>query len=151
MRRTIGLAAALITTWLSAIAFPAAAEDVPQRKPGLWEITTIGAGTGTNTVRTCIGEEDKILTPANAGNCVAPSVKSGGADTTIVDVVCTSSEGKETISGAFTGNFDSRYRAQVKMTFDPPLNGMPPHWGVTVDGKYLGPDCSSAETPGEAK
>jgi hypothetical protein len=27
------------------------------------------------------------------------------------------------------------------MSFDPPPSGMPPHVGVTIDGKYLGPDC----------
>ena len=150
MRHTIILAAAVGITWPSVASLPAAAEDVPRRKPGLWQITTIGAGSGTNTVRACIGEDDKILTPEGAGDCSEPSVTSGGSDTTIVDVVCLSGPTKETISGAFTGDFGTRYRAQVKMTFDPPPKGMPPHWGVTVDGKYLGPDCSSAETPGDA-
>ena len=80
-----------------------------------------------------------------------PEVKRGGEDTVIIDVVCTTEQGKETISGAFTGDFSTRYRAQVKMTFDPPPKGMMPHIGVTIDGKYLGPDCGAEKTPGEAK
>ena len=51
---------------------------------------------------------------------------------------------------AFTGDFSTRYRAQVKMTFDPPPKGMMPQISVTIDGKYLGPDCGAEKTP-EAK
>ena len=41
---------------------------------------------------------------------------------------------------AFTGDFSTRYRAQVKT-----------HIGVTIDGKYLGPDGGAEKTPGEAQ
>ena len=151
MRAFIILAATAGAAWLSLTAIAAAAEDMPKRKPGLWEITTIGAGSGTNTVRTCIGANDRILTPAGAGDCSAPKVSSGGSDTTIVDVMCRDGESKQTISAAFTGDFDSHYHAQVKMSFERVPRGMPPHWGVTLDGKYLGPDCSAAGMPEEAK
>ena len=80
-----------------------------------------------------------------------PRFKRGGEDTLIIDVVCTTEQGKETISGAFTGDFSTRYRAQVKMTFDPPPQGMMPHIGVTIDGKYLGPDCGADKASGEAR
>ena len=119
------------------------------RGEGIWELTTIGAGSGTNKAMTCIGENDKILSP-EGGNCSPPEVKRGGEDTLIIDVVCTTEQGKETISGAFTGDFSTRYRAQVKMTFDPPPKGMMPQIGVTIDGKYLGPDCGAEKAP-EAK
>jgi hypothetical protein len=144
MQRSIPIAVTVLVGF--ALALQAAAEDAPKRKPGLWEITTIGAGSGTNVAKTCVGEDDKILTPGS-GDCAPPKVSSGGTDTTIVDVVCTSGASKETISGAFTGDFNTRYRAQVKLTFDPPPPGMPPHVGVTIDGKYLGPDCSPADKP----
>ena len=150
MKRTICLAAGLIIAWLSCCSGAAQAEDMPRRKPGLWEITTIGAGSGTNKARSCIGEDDKILTPEGS-DCSEPKVRSGGPDTTIVDVVCSSGDSKETISGAFTGYFNTRYRAQVKMTFDPPPKGMLPYMGVTIDGKYLGPDCGAEKMPNEAK
>jgi hypothetical protein len=135
--------AALTTTamlLLAATGIALAAQEVPKRKPGLWEITTVGVGSGTNVTKTCIDADDSILAPAE-GNCSEPKVTWDGQDTTIVDIVCTSGSSKETISGAFTGDFSTRYRAQVKMSFDPPPSGMPPHVGVTIDGKYLGPDC----------
>lgn len=142
MKRTIVLAASVSLAWFLCSPLSANAEGVPKRKAGLWELTTIGAGSGTNKATTCIGEDDKILTPA-VGNCAEPKITRGGEDTTIIDVVCTTPQGKETISGAFTGDFSTRYRAQVKMTFDPPPQGMLPHVGVTIDGKYLGPDCGA--------
>jgi len=80
MRAFIILAATAGAAWLSLTAIAAAAEDMPKRKPGLWEITTIGVGSGTNTVRTCIGDDDRILTPAGAGDCSVPKVSSGGSD-----------------------------------------------------------------------
>src|SRR4030042_4951641 len=119
MKRTISLAASLSLAWLLCSLLPANAEDVPRRKAGLWELTTIGAGSGTNKAKTCIGEDDKILSP-EGGNCTEPKVTRGGEDTTIVDVVCTTAEGKETISGALTGDFSTCYWAQVKTTFDAP-------------------------------
>jgi uncharacterized protein DUF3617 len=150
MKRTISRTASLSLAWLLCSLLPANAEDVPRRKAGLWELTTIGAGSGTNKAKTCIGENDKILSP-EGGNCTEPKVTKGGEDTVIIDLVCTTAEGKETISGAFTGDFNTRYRAQVKMTFDPPPKGMLPYMGVTIDGKYLGPDCEAEKAPGEAK
>jgi hypothetical protein len=113
-------------------------------------ITTVGAGTGTNKAQSCIGEDDKILTPEGS-DCSPPKVSSGGPDTTIVDVVCSAGEGKEIISGAFTGDFSTRYRAQVKITFDPPPKGMLPHMGVTIEGSYLGADCGPAKMPNDGK
>lgn len=143
--------AAIAATLVVLAATPGTAAEAPKRKPGLWQITTIGVGTGMSTAEICIGENDKILTPADSGDCAEPIVKSGGEDTTIVDVVCTHGQSKETISGAFTGDFASKYRAQVKLSYDPPPAGMPPHWGVTVEGKFLRPDCTPAEPGSDAK
>lgn len=142
MQRIIVLTGACLC--LAATSFCASAQEMPKRKAGLWQLTTVGAGSGTNIAKTCIGEDDKILTPSE-GNCAEPKVTSGDDETTIVDVVCKTGDSKETISGAFTGDFNTRYRAQVRMTFEPPPSGMPPHVGITIDGKYLGPDCSELE------
>jgi hypothetical protein len=150
MTRTIVPAVSAAFALLCFFIGAASADDVPQRKAGLWEITTVGAGSGTNKARVCIGENDDILTPAGA-NCTEPKVTSGGEDTTIVDVICTSGDSKETISGAFTGDFNIRYRAQVKISFDPPPKGVPPHIGVTIDGKYICPDCGADKSSGGAR
>jgi hypothetical protein len=59
----------------------------------------------------------------------------------IVDVMCTSTEGTQTISTTFTGDFDTRYHAILKTTFDPPVGAIS-HMGVNIDGK------SRARLPG---
>jgi hypothetical protein len=66
-----------------------------------------------------------------------------------VHLVCTSKDGKQTISTTFTGDFQTRYHAILKTTFDPPIGAIS-HMGVNIDGKYLGPDCPAADVP-EAK
>lgn len=119
------------------------AEPVPERKPGLWEITTVAADTGQSTIKVCIGAGDDIATPSGAGECTKPTAKRAG-DTVIVDVVCTRPFGKQIMSTAYTGNFTDRYHAIMKITYDPP-EGVK-SLGVIIDGKYLGPDCAAAET-----
>lgn len=134
------LAAAL--TVLAVASNQAAADPVPKRTPGLWEITTVAAGTGQTTVKACIGENDDIATPEGVGDCSKPTAKRTG-DTTIVNVVCTKPYGKEKMSTAFTGDFSKRYHGIMKITFDPP-EGVK-NMGVIIDGKYLGPDCGDAK------
>lgn len=131
-----------ILTGFSAIA--QADEPVPKRKPGLWEITTVAAGTGQTTIKACIGEDDDIATPSGIGECSKPTVERAG-DTTIVTVVCKKKFGSEILSTAFTGDFDKHYHGIMKISFDPPegVKGM----GVIIDGKYLRSDCGDAATP----
>ena len=134
------LAAAL--TVLIVASSQAAADPVPKRTPGLWEITTVSAGTGQTTVKACIGENDDIATPEGVGDCSKPTAKRTG-DTTIVNVVCTKPYGKEIMSTAFTGDFSKRYHGIMKISFDPP-EGVK-NMGVIIDGKYLGPDCGDVK------
>ena len=77
MRRTISLAASI--SLVCPLGHPASfcqRGGRSARKTGLWELTTIGAGSGTNKAMTCIGEDDKILSP-EGGNCSRPEVQTG--------------------------------------------------------------------------
>ena len=47
---------------LSLFSLQAMAVEVPKRKPGHWQITTVAAGTGMTTVDACIGKDDNIAT-----------------------------------------------------------------------------------------
>jgi hypothetical protein len=143
VRRTT-LAPALIII----AAIPAAADDVPHRKPGLWEITTVAAGTGMTTVKACIGADDRIATPDDSGECSDPSAKRMG-EVIVVDVVCKKSYGKQIMSTAFIGDFETRYHGIMKITFDPP-EGVK-NMGVVIDGRYLGPDCGAAQGKAPSK
>jgi hypothetical protein len=114
-------------------------DETPKRKPGYWEFVTVASGLGTVTAQACIGEDDDIAVPEDAGDCGEPEGTPAGEEV-IVTVVCKTPNGKQTISSVFNGDFDSRYKAVVRMTFDPPMPGMP-NAGVTIDAKYLGPEC----------
>ncbi|MFA5900890.1 MAG: DUF3617 family protein [Hyphomicrobium sp.] len=124
---------------VGASALSSATATLPKRKPGHWQLTTVAAGTGMTTTDTCVGADDNLAVPADSGDCSEPKVTSAGSEV-IVDVVCKRPHGKQIMSTAFGGDFNSRYRAVMKMRFDPP-DGYP-MVGVTIDGKYIGPDCS---------
>jgi hypothetical protein len=96
------------------------------------------------TVNACIGPDDKIATPEESGDCSQPSARRVGSEI-FVDVVCKRKFGKQIMSTAFSGDFNSRYHAIMKITFDPP-EGVA-NMGVIIDGKYLGPDCAKQDTP----
>lgn len=129
---------AVIVAALTASSTIAAGEEVPKRKPGLWEITTVAAGTGMTTVRTCVGPDDNIAVPEGLGDCSEPKARRVDEDI-FVDVECKKPYGRQMMSTAFTGDFTKRYRATMKITFDPP-DGVP-NTGVIIDGRYLGPKC----------
>lgn len=115
--------------------------ELPKRKPGHWQITTVAPGTGMTTVDACVGADDNIALPSDSGDCSVPKVTPAGSEF-IVDVVCKKAYGKQIMSTAFGGDFNSRYHAVMKMTFDPPEGWT--NMGVTIDGKYIGPECPPA-------
>jgi hypothetical protein len=144
MKRLIFFAAGAV-----AIAGIALAEDggaastaLPKRKAGHWEITTVSAATGMAVTQACVGADDDLAVPAGSDDRSEPKVTPAGPEI-IVDVVCSTPGGKETMSTVYSGDFNSRYRAVMKMTFDPP-GPLGRTLGVTIDGRYVGPDCSGA-------
>jgi uncharacterized protein DUF3617 len=90
----------------------------PKRKPGYWEITTVAPVSGMTKVKVCVTENDDIVRPEGS-TCAEPKLTPLN-EGVIVDVVCTTKEGKQTISTSFTGDFETRYHAILKATFDPP-------------------------------
>jgi len=123
---------------LGAVAAFAASAELPKRKPGHWQLTTVAAASGMTTTDVCVGPDDNIAVPADSGECSEPTVTPAGSEV-IVNVVCKRPYGKQIMSTAFGGDFNKRYHAIMRMTFDPP-EGIP-NAGVTIDGKYIGPDC----------
>jgi len=139
----------MATVLLSAMGAPASATDVPKRKAGHWQLTTVAPGTGMTTIDTCVGENDNLAVPDESGECQDPKVTPAGGEI-IIDVVCKKPHGKQIMSTVFSGDFNSRYRAIMKMTFDPPEGYKT--MGVTIDGRYIGPNCPpAAGAPGGGK
>ncbi len=124
----------------------ASADELPVRKAGRWQLTTVAESVGMKTFETCITSTDSMVGGVGDKRCNISKINRQ-ADELYVDVTCSTDAGTERTSTVFTGDFTTWYRAMSKITFDPPQDGVP-HMGVTVDGKYLGPECGSA--PGSA-
>lgn len=110
--------------------------ELPVRKAGLWKITSISDAMGMVSFDACIGPDDSIAAVTSQGDCAAPEVEHAG-DQVIVNVTCTTRNGREKTSTLFTGDFTTWYRGIVKISSDPPAPGRA-FIGVTVDAKYVG-------------
>lgn len=124
---------------VAAVVMPVHADELPARKPGRWQLTTVAESIGMKTFETCVTPADSIITGVGDKNCRLSKIKRL-ADELYVDVECRTDGGTEKTSTVITGDFSTWYRAMTKMTFRPPQDGVS-HMGVTVDGKYLGPEC----------
>ncbi|MEG6508237.1 DUF3617 family protein [Methyloligella sp. 2.7D] len=137
------MAIAMLLCGFALATVPASATEVPKRKLGHWELTTVTPGVGKRVFDICVTDKDNIAIPENAGECGEPEVLDAGSET-IVNVTCMQNGAKQVISTALSGDFDKRYHAVVKMTFDPPMGGMD-HFGMTIDGKFVSTDCPETE------
>jgi hypothetical protein len=146
MTPRIAAAAIVLLAGIGAPALLAATDELPQRKPGSWEITTVAPVSGMTKIKVCVGDDDSIVAPSE-GDCTEPKLTPLN-EGIIVDVTCTSKEGKQKISTTFTGDFQTRYHATLKTTFDPPIGAIS-HMGANIDGKYRGPDCVADAAPGK--
>jgi len=138
-----------------AVAFPGlaiqAAEEIPKRKPGLWELKTTLAEMGgfTNTLQICIDEEfDDLMDTAgdDEADCSEQVVRRDGGRV-FVDAVCRIDGTTATLRGAFDGDFSSQYAGQIKTTYDPPMQGMDATH-LTLEARWLSA-CLPGQQPGD--
>ncbi len=116
-------------------------EQLPVRKAGRWQLTTVADSVGMKTFETCIPPADPLVTGIGDKKCSVSRTKRIG-DELYVDVVCRTDIGTQTTSTVFTGDFTTWYHAMSKITLEPPQGGYD-HMGVTIDGKYLGTQCDA--------
>jgi len=135
---------------LLAFAMPAAADEMPARKPGLWEVTmTSGAGgPGERTMRQCIdAATDKMMQSSEGPNapqqCAKRDVKRSG-DTVTIDSTCSFGGRTRTSHAVISGKFDSAYTMTVTSQGD----GAPAGRTMTMSAKWLGP-CAADQKPGD--
>lgn len=134
LRLAIGGAATL-----ALVAGADAAPELPQRRPGVWRISTISPEVGLQTNDVCIETGDSLI-GSFAENCAEPIIEAAGGQW-IVTLSCGRAGGKDVTSLLFTGDFTSWYRAQAKSTFTRADGKALPGTGFTIDAKFLGPDC----------
>ena len=139
-------------------ATPAAAQDLPTRKPGLWEMKMVyeGRNMPATSMRQCTDQATDKLMHANFGGmaqdvCPQRNIQRSG-NTITVDATCKFGGAMATQShSVITGSFDTGYTVKVtsQRTGGPSIPGMPAgETNMTIEARYLGP-CEAGQKPGD--
>jgi hypothetical protein len=137
------------------LASPVAAEDMPPRKPGLWEIkmTMEGAGMPPMTSHHCVNAEtDQLMNTigggVSQGMCSKQDVKRVG-NSLVVDSTCSIGGITTTSHGVMTGDFNAAYTVKVssKREGGPPQAG-PAETRMQIAARWTGP-CKADQKPGD--
>ncbi len=136
---------------------PAAALDLPARKPGLWELkmTFEGRNIPAQTMQHCIDaatdkEMNTIGGAMRRDMCSKQDVQQVGS-TIVVDSVCKIGAATTTSHGVVSGDFNSAYTVKVNSKRDgAPAPGMAAggESNMTIDAKWLGA-CKPDQKPGD--
>jgi hypothetical protein len=128
------------------------AQDLPKRKPGLWQhnLTSVGGPMPPTSMTMCTDERmDKMLSDrADAQRCSQQTVRRDG-NAVVVEAVCTQQNTTVRTKGRFSGDFNSHYTGELHSTFDPPMHGMKES-RQKIDARWLGP-CKPGQKPGDVE
>lgn len=146
-------AVSLAITALITLPVQAQMGDAPKRKPGLWEVKTTMASMGghVTAVQQCIDAKTDDLMQRQGqemadANCSKNSVRRAG-DKVYIESVCKFQGTTATTKGVFSGRFDSAYRGDLDVSYDPPTMGMK-QAKMTVEATWLGA-CKPGQKPGD--
>jgi hypothetical protein len=143
---------------LVAVAAPAATLDIPERKPGLWQLTMSfeGRNLPSQIIKHCVDAATDKEMNALGGNmqkemCSKQDVQRAG-NTIVVDSVCKFGPMTNTSHAVVSGDFNSAYTVKVDSKRDggPAMPGMPAG-GMThmsIEAKWLGA-CEAGQKPGD--
>ncbi|MGI8525039.1 MAG: DUF3617 domain-containing protein [Pseudolabrys sp.] len=153
MRIRFAMSAVLAAAVVASI--PAAALDMPSRKPGLWEMGMSfegGAAAGhTMTSQHCIdANSDKAMnalgSPADKCTKMALDKTASGY---VFDSECDAGTGPMQSHGVITGSFDSAYTMDITAKhLGAPPPGMPASSHMKIAAKWLG-TCKADQKPGD--
>ena len=151
-RRFVLLAAIVI------FASPAAALDMPARKPGLWELKMAFEGNKIppRVMQQCIdAATDKMMNTDFGGSAQENCSKRDGQNTggvITIDSVCKFGAATTASHAVVTGKLDSGYTVDVTSTRTggAPVPGMPASGSthMKLEAKWLGP-CAAGQKPGD--
>lgn len=128
-------------------AFP----QLPERKAGLWSVTT-GApeiGLPPFTFHTCVtpaSDPLKIL-QRQAESC-SNMTSRREAGRLLIDAQCTIDGSSATMKGVFSGSFTTDFKGEMVTRYSPPLRGLSTAT-VRAEGRWLSA-CQPGQRPGEA-
>ncbi len=140
-----------------AVPAPAAAQEFPKLKAGLWTsiTTTQGRDKGEphpSTSTLCLDDsvqQDmyRMSVGMMAGLCSKRDLKITGNKVTS-EAVCDLGMTKMRSSSVMTLTGDTAYHTEVRASFDPPLKGTPRDSLTIIDGKHVGA-CKEGQKPGD--
>ena len=116
-----------LTLLAALLAATASAADVPRRKSGLWEVRTQMAGMPSQgPMQMCVDQASDNLMQERAKektNCPVMDVSRAAGKVTIHSV-CKLDATTATTDAVITGDFDSSYRNDMQVRYNPPQHGM---------------------------
>jgi hypothetical protein len=132
------------------LAATAGAADAPRRKSGLWEVRTQMAGMpAQGPMQMCVDQASDNLMQERARektNCPVMDVTRAASKVTIHSV-CKLDATTATTDAVITGDFDSTYRNDMQIRYNPPQHGMS-EIKMTQEARWLGP-CKPGQKPGD--
>ena len=137
---------------LCLLAAGAAAQDMPRRKSGLWEVSMSSPQMPTPMVaKQCVDEKTDDMTKGasrgGAEKCSKTSVRREGGNV-VIESVCQVEGSTATMKGVFSGDFNSSYKGEMVTRFAPPLYGQAES-KMNFQARLTGP-CAPGQKPGEA-
>jgi hypothetical protein len=144
----------LVACWLALLAAPAArADEMPIRKPGLWEMKTVKTGSmlPAMTMQHCTDETtDKEMSTAFAPMSKEVCSRRDFQKTAtgyVSDSVCSIGGMSMTSHSDISGDFDSAYTVTTTAHTDSGPSG-PHDTAMTIEAKWLGA-CKPDQKPGD--
>jgi len=143
-----GLSILLLTT--SSAAF--AEIDMPNRKPGLWEIQTVGGPMGSPTIQQCTDETtDKDMRtsfgPMGKNMCDKQDIQKTASGFT-VDSTCNIAGIASTSHTEISGDFNSAYTIKVSSSRSNGPAGAPTDHTMVMNATWKGV-CAEGQKPGD--
>ena len=138
----------------AASADAASAGEFPRRRPGLWEVDTVGAqAAGLPAAQYCVDETtDRAAlhldrTAGTKGACRFGAFQRV-ADGWVAETVCREGRSVVTTRSVATGDFQASYRIDTLITYEPPLGGFRREERTATVGRRLGA-CLPGQTGGD--
>ncbi|MCL4744708.1 MAG: hypothetical protein KJZ83_04765 [Burkholderiaceae bacterium] len=155
--RARGVAAAALALALGfalACAGARAEQDHPKRKAGLWEVRGASAqASGLPPTRFCVGERTDTRTShldrsvGERGACSLGAFRRAG-QSWLAESVCRESRSVVVSRAIASGDFETEYRIDTLVTYDPPLGGVRREDREAIVARFLGP-CANGQKAGD--
>lgn len=129
----------------------AVAQELPARKPGLWEITMQVTNAPSQTMRQCIDartdpQMQRFGQGMSQAQCTRNTIQRDG-DRWIGESECRLGSSTMTSRSVFAGDFGKAYRGEIESRYVPPVAGVSQS-KVTVTARWAGA-CPAGWKPGD--